>query len=589
MFILRMFFVFVLLVLIHFLYAQHPYHLITNKDSEIFKNKNEFSGLARQGNNFFLLAEKCKKIVVWETLTSVYRIIELDEQNPLLLDSQLEGIALLSDSILLACDERNTRLISINIVGKSVGNVKVVGTNLQEWTDDTGVEGIAIDQQRNKVFLLREKDNGGRSEIRIFDLKVEEGNIKLTVTDTLIFKHENDTTRYSDIAYDSVRDQLLLLKSYYTGDPCSKKNKYIVDTLKLKRIFSGGGNVSTVESKLLKFLDVSPYINGLCRDYHTNLEGLTIDDKYLYLISDNAATAVPRCTENNGPPALFLQFRLPASVQFDFEELKYRGTIQEQTKLLLRQPLSKGDVSCLPPDINGTFLNLLTYAFKLDGNKLKQYLNANQIEVSEVGGDINEKISTIVNSKQQKINARYFIIHDVSYEETDSIFPNNIDSASYEANQFAYWTHFQEVIKKRYIAHIFVNRLGESKTYVNFKDKKGTTKFEQKEFNKMSGLAGLYVSVELVQPRLRPNTRTNYFSLAPKEGFTKKQYERLALIYIVASFRNKGWLIPTFHICIDENLHPDSHDDPQNFHLPTFLENVLQIFDDIEKVLLIQN
>lgn len=577
-------FVFVMLCVTSFLKAQHPYHLITEKDGEIYKNKNEFSGLARQRDKFYLLAEKCRKIMTWEAVKNVYGLIEFDEQNPLLFNSQLEGLAVLNDTILLSCDERNARIISINIVQKSVKNVDVVGTNLQEWTGNVGMEGIAIDQQRKKIFLLREKDNGGRSEVRIFNLITEEGNIILKVTDTLIFKHENENTRYSDIAYDSVRDHLLLLKSYYTGNPCSKENKYIIDTLELNGIFSGIRKVHTLKSKQLAFLNVSSYVTGLCGDYNTNLEGLTIYNNYLYLISDNAASDAPGCTENAGLPSLFIQFSLPASVQFDFSELKYRGTVQDQARLLLRQPLPKGDVSCMPPKIDDAFLNLLTTDFKLKENKLRRYLNANQINVSEVGGNINRKISTILNSKQQKVNARYFIIHDVSYEERGSVFPNNIDSTSYKANQFDYWTHLQEVVQKRYIAHVFINRPGESKTYVDFKDRKGTTKFEQKEFNKKSGLAGLYLSVELIQPRLRPNTNTTYFSIAPEEGFTRKQYERLALVYIVAGFRNKGWLIPAFHICIDEMLHPDSHDDPQNFDFSVFTDSVLKTISDIEKL-----
>ena len=49
-------------------------------------------------------------------------------------------------------------------------------------------------------------------------------------------------------------------------------------------------------------------------------------------------------------------------------------------------------------------------------------------------------------------------------------------------------------------------------------------------------------------------------------GFTAAQYDRLALLYILASVRGGRWLIPGFHAVIDSGI-PDAHDDPQNFDM----------------------
>src|SRR5258707_1635331 len=53
-------------------------------------------------------------------------------------------------------------------------------------------------------------------------------------------------------------------------------------------------------------------------------------------------------------------------------------------------------------------------------------------------------------------------------------------------------------------------------------------------------------------------------------GFTQAQYQKLALLYAMASARAGTWLIPAFHAAIDEGL-SDAHDDPQNFDMDMFV------------------
>ena len=70
---------------------------------------------------------------------------------------------------------------------------------------------------------------------------------------------------------------------------------------------------------------------------------------------------------------------------------------------------------------------------------------------------------------------------------------------------------------------------------------------------------------------------------APEPGFTKKQYDRLALLYITASVRKGAYLIPGFHACVDQGIR-NSHDDPQNFELPRFFQSLNETWTEIDKI-----
>ena len=137
--------------------------------------------------------------------------------------------------------------------------------------------------------------------------------------------------------------------------------------------------------------------------------------------------------------------------------------------------------------------------------------------------------------------------------------------------------------------HIFVNRVGESGTKANFSTMVRATKYEsgrdianaaQRELAKQKR-TGLFVHFELIQPRRKSNPNT-FFDLAPTPGFTPKQLERLALLYVVASFRSKRWLLPAFHASVDATI-ADAHDDPQNFDLTSWLSSVKALLDKVKQ------
>ena len=131
-------------------------------------------------------------------------------------------------------------------------------------------------------------------------------------------------------------------------------------------------------------------------------------------------------------------------------------------------------------------------------------------------------------------------------------------------------------------AHVFINRSGELLLGHDYEVPWRATKFEMAT-NFSSTLKGLFLHVELIQPRRRYPGRGRHNDFrAPEPGFTPAQYDRLALTYVVASVRAQFWLIPAYHAVIDEGIY-DKHDDPQNFELTAFAGSLEKLLDRLRK------
>jgi TonB family protein len=70
----------------------------------------------------------------------------------------------------------------------------------------------------------------------------------------------------------------------------------------------------------------------------------------------------------------------------------------------------------------------------------------------------------------------------------------------------------------------------------------------------------------------RERTRTSQ-RRANDPAFTPAQYDRLALVYVIASVRAERWLVPAFHAAIDAQI-PNGHDDPLNFDIDSFARSL---------------
>jgi hypothetical protein len=244
--------------------------------------------------------------------------------------------------------------------------------------------------------------------------------------------------------------------------------------------------------------------------------------------------------------------------------LAFAGTPREQAKCLLRPILQGGHPGAplkkLPPPLEKTIGERVL----IEKAALRRYLAAHTIQERDLGGSLDEPLSPATLPDGSGTVARYFVIHDVSTPNyLDKSFPANINDATWEWNDLAkHWANTK-------VAHIFVNRLGDSVTAVGFASplpaKRFGTKFARDNLQERA--KGLQIHVELVQPRRSdPAGKTGNDAIAPLPGFTEVQMDRLALLYVAASVRRGEWLVPAFHAAVDAGI-PDAHDDPQNFDL----------------------
>ena len=258
------------------------------------------------------------------------------------------------------------------------------------------------------------------------------------------------------------------------------------------------------------------------------------------------------------------------SCPFDEQTLQFVGTPVQQARCLLRKVGIQGAVGEPLKKLPATLEKLVGETVKIDKNNLREFLRQNKIEENAVGGLLEAPLSKAKLPNGEEIQALYFLIHDTSDPYLkDAPFPAEINDPNWRGNNLEKWLQVP-------VAHVFVNRAGDSITVNNFSEtvKKGWgTKFAR-DFLKADG-KGLQIHIELVQPRRRDANRKpeNNDAIAPMPGFTEAQYDRLALLYVCASVRRGTSLIPAFHAATDAGI-KDAHDDPQNFELKTWAERL---------------
>lgn len=257
--------------------------------------------------------------------------------------------------------------------------------------------------------------------------------------------------------------------------------------------------------------------------------------------------------------------------KFDENTLQFVGKPFEQAKCLLRPNKIGGVLGEELKNLPKPFDKIIGEKINFKKEALRKYLQKHKIDENQIGGSLDEGLSITKLPNGEEIQAIYFIIHDTSYPYLkDEAFPSDFDTnKDWTGNNLQIWI-------KNPVAHIFVNRLGESITTSFFENPVGKgfgTKFAR-DFLKADA-KGLQIHIELIQPRRRDakNKNPNNDLIAPFPGFTDKQYERLALLYVAASLRRGTFLIPAYHSAIDAGI-KDAHDDPQNFELEKFAANV---------------
>jgi hypothetical protein len=263
--------------------------------------------------------------------------------------------------------------------------------------------------------------------------------------------------------------------------------------------------------------------------------------------------------EPGKPRARLLNRKLAIRVANQFD-----GTPIEQAKTLLSQQKPHGHV--IPPlmHLPQPLDTLIGMSVLILDRSFQAYLTKVDCKESEIGGPVSLPITK-----------NYFVIHDTSSPEIkESTFPSNIDYPVY-ALKTPEWK-FNLLADKRpgKGVHMYISRNGSSVTVTDFSQSRGmATQFEIAHDHKQRN----FVDIEMVQPRLK-DTHGKY-TVGPAGGFTPQQVQRLALAYVAASVRRKIWLIPAYH----KNVDPGHRDDPKNFDLDSWANDIQSILDQIEE------
>ena len=259
---------------------------------------------------------------------------------------------------------------------------------------------------------------------------------------------------------------------------------------------------------------------------------------------------------------------------FDPVLLRFAGEPEEQARCLLSPIYKIGHLgpplASLPP----AFKDRVGRASNLPAREALLTLLRDENLDNEFGAALLLPVARARDNDPLAPVASYMVIHDTSSPNFRAKpWPKDIDNDR-SINELARYSCSNKIER----AHIFINRTGAVLHPHDFAVPWRATKFEMAvQFG--TALKGLFLHVELIQPRRNePRRGRNNDFQAPQPGFTPAQYDRLALVYVIASVRAGAWLIPAFHSVIDDGIR-NKHDDPQNFELEAFaasLEKLIQ-------------
>lgn len=270
--------------------------------------------------------------------------------------------------------------------------------------------------------------------------------------------------------------------------------------------------------------------------------------------------------------------------RWDDANLSYQGTALEQASCLLRAVGKGGTVADAEAPLPAHLAARIGQPVSIGRSTLRQYLAAQGIQETSLGGSLDEPLSTTEGEPAHP--ALYFVIHDTSNILcTREEFPGDSDSPDASWNTAAAWESSKQ-------AHLFLTRNGAAYS------PQGRTfsvpwRATKHEMTTGESTRGRFLHIENVQLR-RPEVEadaplTNAEGhcvndrIAQRPGFTPKQMRLLALTYIAASVRAGEWLIPAYHAVIDASF-PGGHDDPQNFDLVSWSEAIDAAVSDIDRI-----
>ena len=298
------------------------------------------------------------------------------------------------------------------------------------------------------------------------------------------------------------------------------------------------------------------------------LAGLAVATQLTVLLTPADAFAT-QCRPRRPLPSVVLRTMGPCN--FDVETLSFAGSSVQQAACLIRPVKRWAHLGRPLENLPEVLADRVGRSEALPNRASLAALIAETGLAPQFSDSLDGQVSRAHDGDPFSPMARYFVVHDTSGPKLGS-FPANLDDNARINNlaRFRCSDSFE-------LAHAVINRRGGVFSGHDFGVPWRSTKFERALFFG-NALKGLFLHVEMIQPRRRgPGHHANDIA-APNPGFTGAQYGRLALLYTIASVRAGRWLIPAFHAVIDGDVR-GGHDDPQNFDLSAFahaLEGILE-------------
>ncbi len=281
------------------------------------------------------------------------------------------------------------------------------------------------------------------------------------------------------------------------------------------------------------------------------------------------------CKPRHSLPTIVLKDM--GACNFDPQSLSFAGDATEQALCLMRGMDASRNLGPPLTALPDALANRVGRATSLPTREiLSTFLSRQDLE-GDFAAYLWQPVSHADDNDPDAPQARYFVIHDTSgpnYHHHD--FPEDVDSTA----------HLNDL--KNYFcgdgwgkAHVVVNRAGDMVLDHDFSVPWRETKFER-AINFAGALKGLFLHVELVQPRRTAAGHSwRNDGQTPTPAFTTAQYDRLALLYAIASVRAGRWLIPAFHAAIDAHIR-NGHDDPLHFDVDSFANSLELLMEKLQ-------
>ncbi|MBX9777835.1 MAG: hypothetical protein K2Y71_25940 [Xanthobacteraceae bacterium] len=304
--------------------------------------------------------------------------------------------------------------------------------------------------------------------------------------------------------------------------------------------------------------------------------GVTVALVAAYLCSMAVDAFAQRCQPRRKLPAIVLTTLGPC--EYNPETFGFAGPPDRQAMCLMRSGNARRNLGPMLQSLPSGLADRVGQTSGLPDRETLAAVLAELGLVWDYAPFLWQPISRARDNDPDAPQARYLVIHDTSGPNFGRRpFPENIDEHRSINNlaRFRCGDGWEA-------AHVIINRTGAMLLGQELSRPWRATRFERAtRFG--NDLKGLFLHVELIQPRRsQPGRGRGNDALAPTPGFSEAQYDRLALVYTIASVRSGRWLIPAFHMPIDAGIR-GGHDDPQNFEIEAFAGSIKRLADRLAR------